>query len=258
MSDDADKELNIKWNGDIFALNMAADECVGDLKRRLGGAQQLPSSASKCTKHNRTMSYLQTLPWCTCMVKRAMCACAAGLAAVRSASAPRTNFRAQASAHHCFSAASGAEMTRVLPKRQKLMGLKDERGKAAADDCTIGSLKVKPGQVLMMVGAPEEIIAKANEDGSSEDGGVVDDFQLDAEMFEELEPHKDPDVLARSGLLLLSTHLGGYVAAAAHFARQHARQSVWCYYTGTNVSQLLDSMLAFSAVCLPSMQHRAA
>ena len=86
-------------------------------------------------------------------------------------------------------------MTRVLPKRQKLMGLKTKENKAATDECAIGSLKTKPGQVLMMVGAPEEIIAKTNEGDADGDDGVIDDFQMDEQMFAELEPHRDPDVL---------------------------------------------------------------
>ncbi len=44
------------------------------------------------------------------------------------------------------------EETRVLPHRQKLLGLKNKSGKLADDDCLVGDLAVKPGTKYMMMG----------------------------------------------------------------------------------------------------------
>ena len=44
-----------------------------------------------------------------------------------------------------------------------------------------------------MLGSQEEAIMAANTQGEE---GVVADFALEDEVFKELEPHKDPDVLA--------------------------------------------------------------
>lgn len=43
-------------------------------------------------------------------------------------------------------------MTRVLPKRQKLMGLKGKDGKMAVDTTIVGDLKYKAGAKVMMMG----------------------------------------------------------------------------------------------------------
>lgn len=78
------------------------------------------------------------------------------------------------------------------------MGLKTHAGKAAADESLISDLKLKAGQKLMMLGASEEVIAKTNlKSGEGDDDAIVDDFQMEEGLFEELEPHKDPDVLVR-------------------------------------------------------------
>ena len=42
--------------------------------------------------------------------------------------------------------------TRVLVKRQKILGLKTKTGKPAADGDLLSSLALKPGQKLMMMG----------------------------------------------------------------------------------------------------------
>lgn len=88
-----------------------------------------------------------------------------------------------------------ADMTDVIPSRQKLIGLKLKNGKAASDDSTITDLKLKKGQKFMMLGSPEDVIQGA---GSAADvTDIVDDLQMDEEVFEALQPHKDPDVLAK-------------------------------------------------------------
>lgn len=90
-----------------------------------------------------------------------------------------------------------AELTRVLPKRQKLMGLKDKAGKLAKDESQLADLKLKPGAAIMMLGAQEEAIDAAASSSASGGGDIVDDLQMQEELFEELEPHKDPIVLVR-------------------------------------------------------------
>lgn len=103
----------------------------------------------------------------------------------------------------------------MLPKRQKIMGLKTSAGKAAADDCLVKDLKVKSGQKLMMLGTPEELISATNE--ATADGGVeiADDFQMKEDLLEQLQPHEDPDVMVctfstacERCLLLHLKHLG--------------------------------------------------
>lgn len=54
------------------------------------------------------------------------------------------------------------EHTRVEPKRQKLIGLKTKDGKAATDEAALSDLAIKPNTKVMMMGQPEEVIAKAD------------------------------------------------------------------------------------------------
>jgi hypothetical protein len=111
-------------------------------------------------------------------------------------------------------------MTRVLPKRQKIMGIKDKAGKAPTDDTLISSLALKPGLKVMMLGQPEEVLEKRKreEEADADGAGVADDFQMDEGLFEELEPSKDPDVLVqirRSCVLLHdSTSSGAHVGSS--------------------------------------------
>jgi hypothetical protein len=51
--------------------------------------------------------------------------------------------------------------TQVDPKRQKLLGLKTKDGKAATDEAVLADLLIKPNTKVMMMGQPEEVIAKA-------------------------------------------------------------------------------------------------
>lgn len=91
-------------------------------------------------------------------------------------------------------------MTYVRPSRQKLIGLKLQTGKPATDDSAIGDLKLKKGQKFMMLGSPENVIHVA---GSAADvTDIVDDLQMQDEVFETLQPHKDPDVLVRPSNIL--------------------------------------------------------
>jgi hypothetical protein len=92
---------------------------------------------------------------------------------------------------------SHAEITRVLPKRQKLMGLKNKSGKLATDESVLIDLKLKPGVAVMMLGAQEEAIEAASTHHAEGDAALIDDLQMTEELFEELEPHKDPVVLVR-------------------------------------------------------------
>jgi ubiquitin-like domain-containing CTD phosphatase 1 len=54
------------------------------------------------------------------------------------------------------------QQTSVDPKRQKLLGLKTKDGKAATDEAVIADLVIKPTTKVMMMGQPEEVIAKAD------------------------------------------------------------------------------------------------
>lgn len=54
------------------------------------------------------------------------------------------------------------EQTRVDPKRQKLLGLKTKDGKAATDEAVLSDLVIKPNTKVMMMGQPEEVIAKTD------------------------------------------------------------------------------------------------
>lgn len=54
------------------------------------------------------------------------------------------------------------EQTRVEPKRQKLIGLKTMDGKAATDEAALSDLAIRPNTKVMMMGQPEEVIAKAD------------------------------------------------------------------------------------------------
>lgn len=52
--------------------------------------------------------------------------------------------------------------TQVDPKRQKLLGLKTKDGKPATDEAAIADLVIKPSTKVMMMGQPEEAIAKTD------------------------------------------------------------------------------------------------
>lgn len=72
------------------------------------------------------------------------------------------------------------------------MGLKLANGKPPGDADRMSELKLKEGQKIMMLGSQEEAIMAANAEGED---GIVADFELEEEVFKELAPHKDPDVL---------------------------------------------------------------
>lgn len=84
-----------------------------------------------------------------------------------------------------------------MPKRQKLMGLKNKNGKLATDASVLIDLKLKPGMAVMMLGAQEEVIDAASAHHAEGDAALIDDLQMTEELFEELEPHKDPVVQVR-------------------------------------------------------------
>jgi hypothetical protein len=54
------------------------------------------------------------------------------------------------------------QQTSVDPKRQKLLGLKTKDGKAATDEAVIADLVIKPSTKVLMMGQPEEVIAKTD------------------------------------------------------------------------------------------------
>lgn len=69
--------------------------------------------------------------------------------------------------------------TNVAPKRQKLLGLK-ANGKLAQDDSLMSDVKLKPGQKVMMMGTPEEVIESTSKQ-VEEAPEIADDFDVDAE-----------------------------------------------------------------------------
>lgn len=73
------------------------------------------------------------------------------------------------------------EKTRVLPERQKLMGLK-HNGKPAGDEVLLKDLGLKEGVKIMMVGTPEAEIEKVKV--VVECPEVVDDFDIEEDIIE--------------------------------------------------------------------------
>jgi len=84
----------------------------------------------------------------------------------------------------------------VLPKRQKLMGLKSSNGKPATDDTLVSDLVIKEGMKVMLLGTPEEVIEATNQQAAAA-SEVHDDFQIAEDDFAALDPAQDPDVLVR-------------------------------------------------------------
>lgn len=69
-------------------------------------------------------------------------------------------------------------LTRVLPGRQKLLGLKTKSGKAADDETLLSDLNYKAGATkIMMMGSVEEAIEDVNKRPEIETP-VVDDFDI--------------------------------------------------------------------------------
>lgn len=75
------------------------------------------------------------------------------------------------------------------------MGLKMANGKQPGNADKMSDLKLKQGQKIMMLGSQEEAIMAANTLGEDGEEGTVEDFELEDEVFKELAPHNDPDVL---------------------------------------------------------------
>lgn len=53
------------------------------------------------------------------------------------------------------------------PKRQKLIGLKTQDGKQATDAAIIADLAIKPNSKVLMMGQPEAVIQKQDEDAQA-------------------------------------------------------------------------------------------
>eukprot|EP00051_Salpingoeca_urceolata_P028906 m.488407 g.488407 ORF g.488407 m.488407 type:complete len:317 (+) comp25759_c0_seq1:63-1013(+) len=67
----------------------------------------------------------------------------------------------------------------VLPKRQKLMGIK-HKGQVPDDTVCLGALKLKPTAIIRMMGSLEEQVAAVDK-LQDEAGEVVDDFEIPEE-----------------------------------------------------------------------------
>lgn len=87
------------------------------------------------------------------------------------------------------------ELTRVQPKRQKLMGL-SLKGKLPPDDALISTLNVKPKHKFVMLGTVEEQINSVIT-AAADPSNVVDDFDYDYTPVGEEAAH---DVEARKKL----------------------------------------------------------
>ncbi|KAJ8317333.1 hypothetical protein KUTeg_005237 [Tegillarca granosa] len=69
--------------------------------------------------------------------------------------------------------------TKVLPERQKLLGLK-YKGKVPGDDVELSELKIKPNTKIMMMGTCEEELEKVKEP-PADMPEVVNDFDIEEE-----------------------------------------------------------------------------
>lgn len=69
------------------------------------------------------------------------------------------------------------QLTKVLPERQKLLGLKSKSGKAVTDETPLADINYKPGTKIMMMGIVEETIEDINKKPEVEPV-VVDDFDI--------------------------------------------------------------------------------
>ncbi|XP_006011460.1 ubiquitin-like domain-containing CTD phosphatase 1 isoform X1 [Latimeria chalumnae] len=73
-------------------------------------------------------------------------------------------------------------LTGVLPRRQKLLGLKF-KGKPAEDDLTLGALKLKPNTKIMMMGSREESLEDVLGPPPDNDD-VINDFDIEEDVVE--------------------------------------------------------------------------
>ncbi|CAH8577282.1 unnamed protein product [Schistosoma rodhaini] len=71
------------------------------------------------------------------------------------------------------------KLTRVLPKNQKILGLRTTNNDPVVDSTTLSCLVLKPGTKLMLIGSTQEEILKVNNTEDSPD--VVDDFDFKEE-----------------------------------------------------------------------------
>ncbi|GMH45984.1 hypothetical protein BSKO_13948 [Bryopsis sp. KO-2023] len=83
------------------------------------------------------------------------------------------------------------DKTNVAPKRQKLLGLK-AKGKLAQDDSLMSDVKLKPGQKVMMMGTPEEVIESTSKQ-VEEAPEIADDFDLDPEDEKNIQVTDRPE-----------------------------------------------------------------
>jgi ubiquitin-like domain-containing CTD phosphatase 1 len=85
--------------------------------------------------------------------------------------------------------------TNVLPKKQKLLGLKTIAGKPATDDTPITELSIKPNQKIMLMGTAEtKLEAFAAQELIEPHIQVHDDFAEEIEEAEPLELASRPEV----------------------------------------------------------------
>ncbi|CAG9460943.1 unnamed protein product [Pedinophyceae sp. YPF-701] len=89
-----------------------------------------------------------------------------------------------------------ADETHVDPKRQKLIGLKLKTPGAPSDQHRIEELALKATTKLMMMGQPDEVIAKVAEEAAAAPE-VEDDFDIDRIGTELYDPREDPELHAR-------------------------------------------------------------
>ncbi|KAJ6222405.1 hypothetical protein RDWZM_000950 [Blomia tropicalis] len=85
--------------------------------------------------------------------------------------------------------------TRVKPERQKLMGLKGQKGITVNDETQINQLALRPGLKIMMMGSKEEDISNIDLD-PSEIPNVLNDFDIEDDL-NEVAIHNREEYLAK-------------------------------------------------------------
>lgn len=74
------------------------------------------------------------------------------------------------------------ELTDVLPKRQKILGLPSTHGRIPPDDLMLSALKLKTDQPVMLVGSREADISAINRAHLANGDGVLNDFDVDYDL----------------------------------------------------------------------------
>eukprot|EP01006_Ploeotia_vitrea_P033441 TRINITY_DN65549_c12_g1_i1.p1 TRINITY_DN65549_c12_g1~~TRINITY_DN65549_c12_g1_i1.p1 ORF type:complete len:377 (+),score=217.10 TRINITY_DN65549_c12_g1_i1:157-1131(+) len=88
-----------------------------------------------------------------------------------------------------------SELTYVLPKRQKIVGLKVPGGGQPSDDLSLNNVKINSSRRIMMIGTPEEELFVDLADGMEPD--VLNDLDYEYKPDEADNAVKDSDNIAK-------------------------------------------------------------